>query len=385
MFRLGHYIDAIIRMKILKTLILFFSLAFTALLLIYLLVMRFVPAFGGDLTAEQKQQFKQQENFQNGKFVNRRAVPEPLNLAKFLELGYAFFTTKVVNGKPATAPEVITIDKNEMEQYTGTRLFWFGHSTFLVQHQGKNILIDPMFGQVPAPMDFLGDKRFNDSLPLPPHDLPKIDYVVFSHDHYDHLDYQSVLQIKDKVGQFLCPLGLGNHLRLWGVEEDKIIELNWWEEKKSEAFSFACTPAQHFSGRKFSNGQETLWASWVIQAEGLSLYFSGDSGYDTHFKSIGEKYGPFDLALVECGQYNKLWPDVHMFPQETVQAGIDLKAKKIIPIHWGAFKLAMHPWNEPPLVAVKEAKEKGIPIEIPKIGQAIQLDSLATTQSDWYK
>ena len=156
-----------------------------------------------------------------------------------------------------------------MEQYTEPACSG-GHSTFYAAPR-EEYPHRPHVWSSTCAHGFFGDKRFNDSLPLPPHTF-KIDYVVFSHDHYDHLDYQSVLQIKDKVGQFLCPLGLGNHLRLWGVEEDKIIELNWWEEKKSEAFSFACTPAQHFSGRKFSNGQETLWASWVNKRGVIPLF-----------------------------------------------------------------------------------------------------------------
>ena len=372
-------------MKFLKNLILFFALTFAALICIYQLVIHFVPAFGGDLTTQQKTEYQQLNNFQKGKFVNRRAVPEPLNFSKFFTLSYTFLTTRVVNGHPKNEPAIIKINKEDLRQFNDSRLFWFGHSTFLLQHLGKTILIDPMFGKVPAPLDFLGQKRFNSTLPLNPEDLPEIDYVVFSHDHYDHLDHASVLKIKDKVGAFICPLGLGNHLKRWGVSEDKIIELNWWEEKRFEAFNFICTPAQHFSGRKFSNSQETLWASWVIKANNLSLYFSGDSGYDTHFKTIGEKYGPFDLSLVECGQYNKMWPDVHMFPEETVQAGIDLKAKKIIPIHWGAFKLAMHAWNEPPIIAAKEANKKGVTLEIPKIGQAISIDSLSHKNEKWYR
>ena len=372
-------------MNILKKLILYLALLFAALVGTYLLVVQFTPSFGGDLSTQQRKDFQALGNFQKGTFVNRRAVPEPLTFSKFIELGYAFFTTKVINGRPSKDLPIDTIEKEALSNFQGTRLFWLGHSSFLLQHQGKNILIDPMFGSTPAPLSFLGEQRFNNQLPIAPNDLPAIDVVLFSHDHYDHLDYASVMALKDNVKLFLCPLGLDNHLKRWGVEAHKIKSLNWWEETSDLPFNFICTPAQHFSGRKFSNSQQTLWASWVIQAGSLSLYFSGDSGYDTHFKQIGQKYGPFDLALMECGQYNKLWPDVHMFPQETVQAGIDVQAKKIIPIHWGAFKLAMHPWNEPPTIAVEEAKKKDVAIEVPRMGQAIYLDSLATTQSYWYK
>lgn len=277
------------------------ALVLAGLFITYITVVSFTPSFGGDLSNEQQKAFEDYENFTKGKFNNRRAVPEKITFSKFMDLGYKYLTTKVVNGIPNQPPEVIAIDSTALVNHKGTQLFWLGHSAFLLQHQGKTILIDPMLGEVPAPLDFLGNKRFNLQLPITAEALPKIDYVLFSHDHYDHLDYKSIQKIKDKVEHFLVPLGIGNHLKRWGVTQDKITELNWWENTRFDNINFVCTPAQHFSGRKFSNSQETLWASWVIQSNEVSLYFSGDSGYDTHFKSIGEKYGPFDLSLLECG------------------------------------------------------------------------------------
>jgi len=372
-------------MQFVKKMIVFLPLSLLGLFCIFIVFVRFVPSFGGDLTAPQKEKFKSLPNFQNGKFINRKDVPEKFTFSRYVELGYTFFTTKTENGTPNQPPEIISIAPEALEQFSGTRLFWMGHSTFFVQHKGHTLLIDPMLGNVPAPLDFLGGKRFNKQLPIEPENLPNIDFVVFSHDHYDHLDYETILKIKDKVKWFITPLGVGNHLKRWGVTKDKIIELNWWDKKTLGELNFICTPAQHFSGRKFSNGQETLWASWVIQSDSLSLYFSGDSGYDIHFKEIGQKYGPFDLALLECGQYNTLWPDVHMFPNETVQAGIDLQAKKIIPIHWGAFKLALHPWNEPANVVLQEAQKNNLPIEIPKIGQPLSIDTTKIPLDPWWR
>ena len=354
------------------------------LVAVYIITVELYPSFGGDLTAAQKDEFEQYQNFKNGQFKNRRAVPEKLSFSKFVELGYIFLTTEVKNGIPKNAFKNLKIDPKDLVDFDGIRLFWFGHSTFLLQHNGTNILIDPMFGKAPAPLSFLGGKRFLEELPISPEELPEITYVLFSHDHYDHLDYESVLIIKDKVKWFITPLGLGNHLIRWGVEEQQIIELNWWDRKQFDDFTFISTPAQHFSGRKFNNSQQTLWSSWVIQSEAINLYFSGDTGYDTHFKEIGEKYGPFDLSLLECGQYNKLWPDVHMFPEETVQAGIDLKSKKIIPIHWGAFKLALHSWNEPAIDVFNESKRKKIRLQIPKIGEAIEIDSISREFDFWW-
>jgi len=371
-------------MKLLKKMTLIVASILIGIIGLYILVLNFTPSFGGDVSKTQKQEFEKLGNFQKGKFRNRKAVPEKLTFSKFIDIGYKYFTTKVENGTPTRPPEIAAINPAELTHFKETRLFWFGHSAFLLQHVGKNILIDPMLGNVPAPISWLGGKRFNETLPIAPDELPKIDYVVLSHDHYDHLDYETIMTIKDKVNLFLTPLGLGNHLIRWGVQKEKIIELNWWDSHSFDEIEFVCTPAQHFSGRKFSNGQETLWSSWVIQSDSLSLFFSGDSGYDIHFKEIGEKYGPFDVSLLECGQYNKMWPDVHMFPKETVQAGVDLNAKKIIPIHWGSFKLALHPWNEPAIEALEEATKRNVSIEIPKIGKAIEIDSSKVATEEWW-
>lgn len=370
--------------EMLKKTMLILLICLLVLFLIYAITVRCYPSFGGDVTAMQKAQFEKLQNFKNGKFVNRKDVPEKLTFTKFIHLANKYLRTKVENGFPVNPIETLHIAPEDLIQFQGNRMFWFGHSTFLIQNNGINILIDPMFGNVPAPLDFLGNKRFSERLPIDAKALPEIDYVVFSHDHYDHLDYESVIAIKDKVGVFIVPLGLGNHLIRWGVRIDQIKELNWWQTEKFDDISFVCTPAQHFSGRKFNNGQQTLWSSWVIKSASLNLYFSGDSGYDIHFKEIGERYGPFDISLLECGQYNKLWPDIHMFPNQTVQAGIDLKSKKIIPIHWGAFKLAMHPWNEPAIEVLKESERNKVNIQIPKIGQQILIDTTKVAHEYWW-
>ena len=372
-------------MKIIRSMFLGIIALLLGFVVLVWTVMKVAPSFGGDLTQNQKTQFEQLSNFDQGKFRNRQDVPKQPGFKKTMELAYKFFTTRVANGRPSqTLPQ----DKHTKESLTAfaeTRLIWMGHSTFLLQHQGKNILIDPMFGPVPAPFTWLGEKRFSDTLPLSIADLPPIDVVLISHDHYDHLDYTSIQALHPKVKQFFVPLGVENHLLRWGVPQEKISSLNWWDHIKAAGFDFVCTPAQHFSGRKMSNSQETLWASWVIQADSLSLYFSGDSGYDRHFKTIGEKYGPFDMALLECGQYNPMWADIHMFPEETAQAGIDLNAHKIMPIHWGAFKLAMHAWDDPVRRVVKAAKEKQITIEVPQIGATIRLDTIANPLQYWWE
>ena len=350
----------------------------------YMLFINFNPSFGGDLSEEDKSVYEKLENFEDGVFKNRFDVPKTLGFGEMLKLAYKYFTTSVTNDTPSKQIPIQKVSSASLKNFTGTRLIWFGHSTFLLQNQGKNILIDPMFGAVPAPADWLGNKRFFNELPITINQLPTIDYVVISHDHYDHLDYQSIRALRPKVKKFLVPLGLGVHLKKWGIADSNIVEMNWWEKHAEKGMDFICTPAQHFSGRKLTNGKSTLWASWVIQSASLSLYFSGDSGYDIHFQEIGSRFGPFDIALIECGQYNKLWAEVHLFPEETVQAGIDLKAKKIIPIHWGAFKLALHPWNEPPIRITKEALKRKVNLEIPKIGTEITLAPSEQPTDPWW-
>lgn len=182
---------------------------------------------------------------------------------------------------------------------------------------------------------------------------------------------------------FYTPLGVGVHLEAWGIGKERISELDWWQDVKFEGLTFTCTPAQHFSGRKFNNRQSTLWSSWVIQSHSESIFFSGDSGYGPHFKEIGEAFGPFDFAMVECGQYNKMWPDIHMFPEETAQVGIDLDAKRVMPIHWGAFKLALHSWTDPVERVVKKAEELNVNLVTPEIGESIFLENLDSSPNWW--
>lgn len=363
-----------------------FLITITTLIIVFLAFTNFYPSFGGNSSKKQQLVYEQSNQFKDGKFRNTNPVPKNLGLSETVSLAYKFFTTKVSNGRPKEDLKTQTIDSINIANYKGkARMVWFGHSSFLLQIDGKNILIDPMFGQVAAPHPLLGANRFNKEFPIAIDKLPQIDAVIYSHDHYDHLDYESVLKIKDKTKHFYTPLGLGNHLEAWGVLNSKITEMDWWQEKQFGSIKLVCTPAQHFSGRSFNNGQSTLWSSWVITSENENIYFSGDSGYGVHFKEIGEKYGPFDLALMECGQYNKMWPDIHMMPEETAQAGIDVKANKIMPIHWAGFKLALHEWTDPIVRVKAKADDLNIKVIAPKIGQEIQVKDSTTTYTDWWK
>lgn len=355
------------------------------LTLAYFAFVNFYPSFGGDISDERKERYRSSEQFKNDGFVNVKDVPKEGSFSETFSIARKFFFEKVENGRPDKDLNVLKIDATAVASYCkGPRLIWFGHSAFLLQMDGKNILIDPMFGKVCAPHPWLGSERFYEELPLTIEQLPKIDAVVISHDHYDHLDYESIEQLKSKVDAYFVPLGVGVHLEAWGIQSTKIKEMDWWQETTFQNIQFACTPAQHFSGRKLNNGQSTLWASWVIKSDSTSLYFSGDSGYGPHFKQIGETYGPFDLAMMECGQYDKLWPDIHMFPEETAQAGIDVQAHTLMPIHWGAFQLALHTWTDPIERVSKKAEALRIPLITPKIGEPIVIDELPKQYPIWW-
>lgn len=356
------------------------------LILGYFLFVNFYPSFGGDVSEEQKIAYSKSDNYEDGKFVNKKDVPKDLSFAETLSLTRKFFFTKVPNGSPSKNVQVKKIDSvNIANHKTNTRLIWFGHSTFLLQIEGKNILIDPMFSKVAAPHNLLGANRFNNEMPIEIEKLPKIDAVLLSHDHYDHLDYSSIKKLKSKVELFYTPLGVGTHLEAWGIEKERIIELDWWDTRTFKDLELVCTPAQHFSGRKFNNRQSTLWASWVIKSDTENLFFSGDSGYAPHFKEIGETHGPFDFAMLECGQYNKMWADIHMFPEETAQAGIDLRAKLVMPIHWGAFKLALHDWTDPVTRFKSKAEALQLDYITPKIGEEILLRPQKTSSKNWWE
>ncbi|MBT8315699.1 MAG: MBL fold metallo-hydrolase [Maribacter sp.] len=370
--------------KILKRMLLGIGILSGAILIAATLFINISPEFGGKATKEQREFYSKSQNYKKGKFINRGNVQMSMDFNKFVKSLTGYFSPSP-NTKPSANITVQKIDSLSIVNYRDrTRMVWFGHSTFLLQMNGKNILIDPMFGEVPAPHPMLGGKRFSSELPIAIEKLPTIDAVILSHDHYDHLDYASILKLKDKVNHFYAPLGVGVHLMEWGIPQGQITELDWWQESAFGDLTFKCTPAQHFSGRGFNDRGNTLWASWIIQSPTENLFFSGDSGYGTHFKEIGDKYGPFDFAMMECGQYNEMWKEIHMMPEETAQAGLDIKAKFIMPIHWGAFKLAMHTWTDPVERLITKASELNIPVIVPEIGQSIHLDHKNIQPSKWW-
>ncbi|MCD4675412.1 MAG: MBL fold metallo-hydrolase, partial [Desulfobacula sp.] len=236
---------------------------------------------------------------------------------------------RVLSSQPV---KLINFNTDRKDQLNST---WLGHSSLMINMNGYKILTDPVFEKK---VSIVGPKRFNGDLPLNPEELSDIDVVIISHDHYDHLNKYSIKLLTPITQRFIVPLAVGKRLICWGVPEDKIIELDWWEEYAfDDLLNITATPAQHFSGRGLGDKNKTLWASWVITTPDYKIFFSGDSGYFKGFKAIGEKFGPFDMTFIECGAYNELWRPVHMFPEETVQAHLYLKGNILHPIHWGTF------------------------------------------------
>ncbi|TYA72030.1 hypothetical protein FUA24_18855 [Seonamhaeicola marinus] len=340
------------------------------------------PQFGGNQSEESLIKIKNSPNYNgDGAFKNQELTLASTGF-KWSSIP-KFFT----NGNNKVPSGVLPQNKLTTEYFENEpkepRITWFGHSALFLEMDQLNIFIDPMLGNVPAPHPLLGGSRFNKELPISIENLPEIDLVLISHDHYDHLDYGSIQQLKDKVKLFYVPLGIKAHLTEWGISSEKIKEFDWWESAKIKGVEFVSTPARHFSGRGFKRNN-TLWCSWVIKSENNSIYFSGDSGYGKHFKDIGEKYGPFDFAMMECGQYDEQWAHIHMMPEETVQASIDVQAEVIMPIHWGAFKLALHEWTDPIERSIKKAKELNVKMATPIIGEAVVVNK-DYPSLDWWK
>ncbi|MBF0589990.1 MAG: MBL fold metallo-hydrolase, partial [Magnetococcales bacterium] len=228
-----------------------------------------------------------------------------------------------------------------------THVTWMGHSSLLIEVDGQTILIDPNFSRHASPFSWLPPKSFFPEMPVTPEQIDHLHAVVISHDHYDHLDHDTIIQLAGRVDRFIVPLGVGAHLRHWGIDPTKITELAWWASTDLNGVTLTATPAHHFSGRRLTGGNRTLWAGWAIAGRSERLFFSGDSGYFPGFKEIGKRLGPFDLTMLECGAYNDAWADIHMMPEETAQAHLDLGGKTLLPIHWARFDLALHHWTEP--------------------------------------
>jgi L-ascorbate metabolism protein UlaG (beta-lactamase superfamily) len=334
--------------------------------------------YGKNPSGKRLERIQNSPNYREGAFQNLHPTLTIAPESSFAKVFVAFLN-KPKNTKPPAAIPHIRTDLKNLQDNT---IVWFGHSSYFLRIDGLNILVDPVFNGNAAPFSFMV-KAFPGSNVYSAADFPPIDILILSHDHYDHMDYPTLVRMKENIKSVYCPLGVGSHLEYWGFSPDIIMELDWWETATAvNGIRLTAAPARHFSGRGTKRAQ-TLWASFILKTNALSLYLGGDSGYDTHFRSIGEQYGPFDLAILECGQYNTAWPHIHMMPEETVQAAIDLQAKVLMPVHWAKFSLALHPWDESIKRVVKSAEERNVQITTPVIGEPVVLNASYPTEKWW--
>ncbi len=319
----------------------------------------------------------------SGKFFkNGEHTKVDINLATLPGLLYKQFREN--NGrKPSHKLPVLPFDKTSFEKDdTRFKAIWFGHSAVLIRIDQQNILIDPMFGANAAPISPFAVKRFSDDTLSIIDDLPNIDLALISHDHYDHLDYKSILRLQAKAKKYFVALGVGRHLKKWGIAASAITEFDWWDESPFGDIRITFTPTRHFSGRGLRDRSKSLWGGWALQTKDTHIWFSGDSGYGQHFKEVGNRLAPFDFGFMECGQYNPLWHQIHMYPEESIQAAIDAGVKKVMPVHWAGFTLAQHSWTDPVERFVAEAEKRGLYYTLPRLGEEITLH--ASLHEKWW-
>lgn len=343
-----------------------------AALVIAALVVTHMEPFGAAASGKRLERIKQSKHYRDGKF-NNLAPTNKLVPGTFTEMVlHQFFGTE--ERVPKVPVPVVTRHASDyaLRPTSGIRATWLGHASVLLEMAGRRIVTDPAFSRRCSPFDFVGPERFA-TLPLALTEVPAIDVVVISHDHYDHLDMQTIQALAGRGASFVVPLGIGAHLERWGVPADRIVDLDWYESSEQLGLTFTATPARHYSGRGLLDSDQTLWASWVIAAPEQRVFFSGDTGYSAEFRKIGENFGPFDLTLIKVGASDRTWQEIHMSPEEAVQTHQDVRGKLMLPIHWGTWNLGQHAWNEPAERAFAAARSAGLSLVVPKPGEWVDL------------
>ncbi len=359
---------------ILITFILLLSLAAT-------LIMQ-QSKFGKLPSGKRLERIKESPNYRDGAFRNRSLTPVFSSGASYLSISKEMLFGKKervtpTDELPSVKTDLLRLDKNK------DILVWFGHSSYFIQMDGKRILVDPVFTSHASPFSF-SIKAFKGTSPYTTDDIPEIDYLFITHDHWDHLDYETCLKLKSKIKKVVCGLGVGAHLEYWGFNADSIVEMDWDEQANLDpGFIVHALPARHFSGRGIQRNQ-TLWASFLFQTPTLKLFLGGDGGYDTHFAEIGKKFGPIDIAILENGQYNMNWRYIHLLPDDLLKAFHDLNAKRLFTVHSSRFALSNHAWDEPLTKVAARCKELNIPLITPMIGEEVNLKDSTQTFTEWW-
>lgn len=341
-----------------------------------------LAALGGAPAGERLARMERSPNFRDGKFQN--LVPtNPLVPGSTLRTLQQEFLGDAVRAPLGVVPVVPRSSADfETPPASGLRATWMGHATTLIEIDGHRVLTDPMWSERASPSTLVGPARLH-PVPLPLEQVPAIDAVVVSHNHYDHLDMATVRALSGRVGVFVLPLGMGAHLERWGVAPEKIIELDWNESTQVGDLRITATPARHYSGRGLGDADLVQWASWVVAGPTRRVYYSGDTGYSEHFATIGAEHGPFDLAILKIGAYGDTWPDIHMTPEEAVAAFRDLGAGLMLPVHWATFNLSYHAWSEPPERLLVAARQAGVEAIVPRPGEPVDVADPPELEAWW--
>ena len=359
-------------------------LTITILLFLFVVIYLQHPVFGKAPGAARRKLIAESTNYKNGKFQNAEFTPVITEGYSMSSVLYNFIFKKIPRVRPSGSIPSIKTELNNLDSSQDV-LVWFGHSSYFIQLNGKRFLVDPVFSGNASPIP-KSNKSFPGSDIYSSDDMPEIDYLLISHDHYDHLDYATIIKLKPKISNIICGLGVGEHFERWKFDSSIIEERNWNESVVlNEHTTLHTAPARHFSGRTYKRNN-TLWLSFVLETADLRLYLGGDSGYGNHFKELGKKFGEFDLAILDNGQYNLAWQAIHMLPEEGLKAAKDLNAKRLFPVHSSKFKLADHAWDEP-LKTISELNEKGnnLSLVTPKIGEIVYLRKADQQFTKWWE
>jgi len=338
--------------------------------------------FGKAPSGLRLERIKKSPNYSNSTFQNQSVTPVMTEGVGFVALSKEFFFAKKQrvtpeDSIPSKKADLKNLDINE------NVLIWFGHSSYFIQIDGKRILVDPVLSGHASPFSF-SIKAFTGSDVYLPEEIPVIDYLFITHDHWDHLDYETIMSIKPNIKKIVTGLGTGEHFEYWGFNKDSIIEMDWYDTVALEdSFRVYSVPARHFSGRGFKRNQ-SLWSAFLLETKAKKIFVGGDGGYDKHFAEVGEKFGEIDLAIIENGQYNKNWKYIHLLPEEQVKVIKDLKAKKVLSVHSSKFALGNHAWDEPLKKISENSKKYNLPLITPMIGEKVDLDSETQKFTEWW-
>jgi L-ascorbate metabolism protein UlaG (beta-lactamase superfamily) len=339
--------------------------------------------FGKMPTGERLAKIKRSPNFKDGAFQNQSVTPTFTGGATYPKVMKQVLFGRPKRAKPTDAIPSLKTDLINLGPHENC-LVWFGHSSYFMQVDGLRFLVDPVFSGSASPFSFM-TRAFKGTDRYTTDDLPMIDYLFITHDHYDHLDYKTIRKLMPKVGTVITGLGTGEHLEYWGYDPARIMEKDWYEHLDLQpGFSVDTIPGRHFSGRWLKRNQ-ALWTSFVLQTPTKKIFIGGDSGYDKHFAETGNTFGGFDLAILENGQYNPFWKHIHLMPGEILRAAKELKAKRIFPVHSSKFALGNHEWDEPLKLITENNRKENLNIITPVIGEKVNLDDQTQAFSPWWK